>query len=86
MATIDLEFVRIATLYRAYIKIDAGSKVKTADTRLCFQRPCALVRHNANYIAYEQIPGCPLCSIRLIHEFSRARPTDLYITGLEMQI
>ena len=26
-----------------YIKIDAGWKVKMADTCLCFQRPCALV-------------------------------------------
>ena len=42
MATNDLEFVYIATLY-VYVKIDSGSKVKMARTWLCFQRPCALV-------------------------------------------
>ena len=29
--------------YFVYMKIDAGLKVKTARTWLCFQRPCALV-------------------------------------------
>ena len=44
VATNDLEVVCIATLYvGAYMKIDAGSKVKTARTWLCFQRPCAFV-------------------------------------------
>ena len=48
-----------------YMKIDAGSIVKTDRTWLCFQRPRAscfqrITRHNANYA---QMPGCPLCSI-----------------------
>ena len=58
--------------YIVYMKIDAGTKVKTARTWLCCQRPCALVvsadvpkgtRHNGNYVCYAQMPGCPLCSI-----------------------
>ena len=42
VATNDLELVCI-NYYFVYMKIDAGSKVKTARTWLCFQRPCASV-------------------------------------------
>ena len=52
MATNDLEFVRIATLYIIYI-IDAGTKVKTADTRLCFQHPCALIFSGDVYVTMQ---------------------------------
>ena len=48
--------------YFIYIKLNASSiitqQLKTAVMFIvCFQR------HNANDVAYEQMPGCPLCTI-----------------------
>ena len=31
---------------------------------MCFCGQRRRTRHNANYVAYAQMPGCPLCSIR----------------------
>ena len=54
---------------------------------MCFYFQRRRVRHNENYVAHVQIPGCPLCSIRysvdravlvtktafLLHNFIRLR-------------
>ena len=59
--------------YFVNIEIDASSKTPNGrHAALCFSAHVLLfsaatcrpgLRHNANYVAYVQIPGCPLCSI-----------------------
>ena len=79
MATNDLEFD--LHCYFEYIKIDAGSKVKKAGTWLCFQR--RRVRHNAIYVAYTQMPGCPLCSINSNSNCDRIRSLAMMMIRLD---
>ena len=75
METNDLEFVHIAALCILYIKIDTGSKVKTADTRLCFQCPCALILSGDVFVTMQitlltsKYPGVRFALLKYFNNF-----------------
>ena len=45
----------------------------------CGQRRC--VRHDANYVAYAQMPGCPLCSILPLSENEQEKQSHKPVTS-----